>query len=117
MLTLHRPILFQVLLRKVLPERLYDPTTSWLVEFVYFLLFYNSFYIISTDVYNFLELYYSTLFEIEKKFLTDSYNPLNNQNLGNVFCQNALSLSSIKPTTVSLVILQGKILWKLRKLW
>ena len=117
MLTLHRPILFQVLPGKVLNEKLYDPTISWLVEFFYFLFFYNSFYIIRTDFYNFLELYYSTLFETEKTFSTDSYNPLNNQNLLNVFCQSALSLSSIKPTTVSLVILHGKFLWKLRKLW
>ena len=117
MLTLNRPILFQVLPGKVLNEKLYDPTTSWLVEFFYFLFFYNSFYIIRTDFYNFLELYYSTLFEIEKTFSTDSYNPLNNQNLLNVFCQSALSLPSIKPTTVSLVVLHGKILWKLRKLW
>ena len=54
------------------------------------------------NFYNYLELY-STLFEIGKRFSTDSQNPLNNQNLLNIFCQSALSLSSIKPTKLSQV--------------
>ena len=49
--------------------------------------------------HNFLDLY-STLFEMEKGFLTDSDNPHNSQNLLllKVFCQSSLSLSS-KPTS------------------
>ena len=118
MLTLH--ILFQVvLLGKVATSvkgYMIQLSVDWFSSFISC---FRQFYIISADIpnfYNFLESYSTLLFEIEKRFLTDSQNPLNNQNLLNVFCQSALSLSSIKPTKLTGVqlVFKKKILWKQR---
>ena len=63
-------------------EKFYNANTSWVLLF--FVVFWFLYHQCRYHFYNFQKLY-STLFEIEKIFLTDSDNPFNCKNLLNVF--------------------------------